>query len=522
MKTRSALLALFLAAPLMASQITVKTSHYINYPDAFNSQTMTISWQLFTGSADCTAGGGPVTTVTGVNQATGLTFDTGAATSFRLVADPNGNPSFARSEQNGPFVSWGVSPGDTATIMTPGDGRAMCVSGFTTNTYFARLYVGIQAFDACGVERSTFAPGETVYFRFAGGLTFEPEPQRVLAAGGSVNECTFLPEPPAYTTVHITTDPQTIPFTLPASNAEIPPGCASSPTTEITGNWRVVAYDSSCGCNRNQLNFTVAAGPPPAGCPITCPSDITVANETGACGAHVSFTPPAGATCNYASGALFPVGSTTVTCTGSASQTCTFKVNVNDEEGPSITVPADVTATAGPSCTASPSVGTASASDNCGSPTVSAARSDAQPLASPYPLGTTTITWTATDAASHSATDTQTVTVSAAPLTASATASPSRLWPPNHKLVPVTIGAAATGGCGTMTCAITAVSSNQPVFGPGQNKDPDWVIVDATHVQLRPERTQGKTRVYTITVTCTDGSSQTSTKQVEVTVENGS
>ena len=73
-----------------------------------------------------------------------------------------------------------------------------------------------------------------------------------------------------------------------------------------------------------------------------------------------------------------------------------------------------------------------------------------------------------------------------------------------------------------MTCAITAVSSNQPVFGPGQNKDPDWVIVDATHVQLRPERTQGKTRVYTITVTCTDGGGQTSTKQVDVTVDNGS
>src|SRR6185295_8953848 len=103
---------------------------------------------------------------------------------------------------------------------------------------------------------------------------------------------------------------------------------------------------------------------------------------------------------------------------------------------------------------------------NCGSPAVSAARSDAQPLASPYPLGTTTITWTATDAAGNSATDAQTVTVSAAPLSASATASPSRLWPPNHKLVPVTIGAGATGGCGTLVCAITAVSSNQPVFGP--------------------------------------------------------
>jgi hypothetical protein len=520
MTTRAAILFLSfgLALPVLASQITVKTAHYINDPDAFNSQTIAISYQLFNGSTDCTTGGGAVTTVTGVNQATGLTFETGPATSFRLVADPNGDPSFARSEQNGPFVSWGLTPGDTAAILTPGDGRGMCVSGFTTNTYFARLYVGIQAFDECGNLRTTFAPGETVYFRFAGGLTFEPEQQRVLAAGGSANECTFLPEPPAYATVHITTDPQTIPFTLPSSDAAIPPACASGNTTSILGNWRIVAYDPSCGCNRNQLNFTVSAVAP-SSCPITCPSDITVPATAAACGANVSFTPPAGATCSYASGALFGVGSTTVTCSNAA-QTCSFKVNVNDQQPPSIAAPADVSAIAGPSCTAAAAVGTATATDNCGSPTVSASRSDGQPLPSPYPIGTTTILWSAVDAGSNTATDTQTVTVSPAPLNTSLTAAPSRLWPPNHQLVPVTIAAATTGGCGAMTCAITGVTSNQPVFGPGQNKDPDWIIDDASHVRLRPERTQGQTRVYTITVTCTDGSSQTSTKHVTVSVAN--
>ena len=61
----------------------------------------------------------------------------------------------------------------------------------------------------------------------------------------------------------------------------------------------------------------------------------------------------------------------------------------------------------------------------------------------------------------------------------------------------------------------------EPVAGPGENKDPDWIIDDATLVRLRPERTQGRTRVYTITITCTDGSGQTSTKQVSVAVENG-
>ena len=595
------------AAPVMASQITVKTGHYINFPDAFNSQTITVSWQLFHGSTDCSSGGGPVTTVTGVNQATGLTFETGTATSFRLVADPNGDPSFARSEQNGPFVSWGVTPGDPATILTPGSGRAMCVSGFVSNTYVARLYVGIQAFDACGNQRSNFAPGETVYFRFAGGLTFNAEPLRVLAAGGTVNECTFLPEPPNYTTVHITSDPQTIAFTLPSTNAAIPPACTSSNTTAITGNWRVVTYDSPCGCNRNQLNFTVG-GTAPAGCPVNCPADITVQNDAGSCGANVTFPAPTGGgsgtvACNRASGSFFPIGSTTVTCTSSGGSTCSFNVTVNDDQDPSITAPSDITTSAGASCSAAPNVGTPVAADNCGAPAVSVARSDAQPLSAPYPLGTTTITWTATDANGNSSSDVQNVTVqdtmkpvltipanrsvvadssctktvdagtasavdncgsaavavarsdaqplaapyplgittltwtatdgsgnfsagnqsvivSAAPLTSSATVSPSWLWPPNHKLAPVTVSALTTGGCGTTTCAITDVRSNQAVFGPGQSKDPDWIIDDATHVRLRPERTGGKARVYTITVTCTDGSGQISKKELDVTVEN--
>ena len=602
-------LAVF-ALPLSAAQITVKTQNYINFPGTLETQTIGVSWQLFNGSTDCTTGGGPVTTVTGVDSVTGLTFDTGTATSFRLVADPNGNPMFARSEQNGPFVSWGASPGDTATINTPGDGRAMCVSGFTTNTYFARLYVGIQAFDACGNERSVFAPGETVYFRFAGGLTFNAEPHRVLAAGGSVNECTFLPEPPLYTTIHITSDPQIVPFTLPSSDAAIPPACTSSGTQHITGNWRIVAYDvPGCGCNRNQLNFTVDDTVSIPSCGITCPADIVTNTDPGACGANVSFTPPtdgsATVTCDHTSGSFFPTGTTTVTCSSSLGSSCDFDVTVNDDESPLISAPADVTASAGAACTATPAVGVPAATDNCGSPSVSGSRSDGQPLGDPYPLGTTSITWTATDAAGLTSSDTQTVTivdttapsiaappnaeaiadiatctkvvavgsatatdncgtatvsstrsdgeslaapyplgtttitwtavdgsgnstsatqtvkVTAAPLVVTATASQSFLWPPNHKLVPVTINATTSGGCGGVSCAITSVTSNQPVVGPGQGKDPDWIIDDATHVRLRPERTNGRTRVYTITVTCEDGGGQTSTYDVTVTVANG-
>ena len=39
------------------------------------------------------------------------------------------------------------------------------------------------------------------------------------------------------------------------------------------------------------------------------------------------------------------------------------------------------------------------------------------------------------------------------------------------------------------------------------NTAPDWEIVDSHHVRLRAERSgRGNGRVYTITITCTDGS----------------
>jgi HYR domain-containing protein len=53
------------------------------------------------------------------------------------------------------------------------------------------------------------------------------------------------------------------------------------------------------------------------------------------------------------------------------------------------------------------------ATDDCGSPTVSGIRSDGKALGDPYPVGNTTIGWTATDGNGNQATCTQTVTVTA-------------------------------------------------------------------------------------------------------------
>ncbi|HEY2976231.1 MAG TPA: choice-of-anchor Q domain-containing protein, partial [Pyrinomonadaceae bacterium] len=77
-------------------------------------------------------------------------------------------------------------------------------------------------------------------------------------------------------------------------------------------------------------------------CSLSCPTDISVPNDTDQCGAVVNYTAPSGTgcgtvTCDHPSGSFFPVGNTTVTCTSSAGPACSFKVTVNDTQGPTIT-----------------------------------------------------------------------------------------------------------------------------------------------------------------------------------------
>jgi len=368
-------LALAFAAPLSAGTVLVKLANYINFAGTTDTQTFNLSTQVFTGSTDCSSGGGSVTTTPHIDSVTGISLDVGAGNSVLLTADP-GTPQ-AMSEQRGLFVSWGADVSLSGTItFLPGDGRQICVAGYSgagVREYDARFYAGIQILDECGNEKYNWRPGDTIVIKVSGGLTFEPEQQRLLAAGGSVNECTFIPEGPAFTTVHIDSDPFTYTFVLPDSDSDIPAGCSGvGGTQHITGDWRVVAFDSSCGCNRAQTRFTVANdAPAPTPCTITCPDDITVSNDPGDCGAHVTYTPPAGATCDHASGAFFNVGTTTVTCTAGA-LSCNFEVTVTDDEAPSLgAITASATTLWPPNHQMVDVTVNYSATDNCSAPSCS-------------------------------------------------------------------------------------------------------------------------------------------------------
>jgi hypothetical protein len=95
--------------------------------------------------------------------------------------------------------------------------------------------------------------------------------------------------------------------------------------------------------------------------------------------------------------------------------------------------------------------------------------------------------------------------------TTSVTVSPSYLWPPNHKMVPVSLTQSSSDNCGSTTQSCT-VTSNQDIDG-----DVAWV---GGQLQLRAGRDPGDHagRTYTITCTATDSSGNTTSSSATVTV----
>ena len=181
-----------------------------------------------------------------------------------------------------------------------------------------------------------------------------------------------------------------------------------------------VTEDGTTGASCS-FTVTVTEGAAPT---ITCPPDKT-ATANSNCQATVDPGSPTTTgsgvtvTSSRIDGLLlsdpYPAGVTTITWTASNSSgtvSCQQAITVNDTTAPTITCPADITTgnDAG-QCSAAVAPGTATATDNCDIPTVTGTRSDAQALNAPYPKGTTTITWTATDGSGNVASCTQTVTI---------------------------------------------------------------------------------------------------------------
>ena len=137
------------------------------------------------------------------------------------------------------------------------------------------------------------------------------------------------------------------------------------------------------------------------------------------------------------------------------------------------------------------------------------------------PIGTHTLTLTVTDPDGESDSTEVTITVAdtTAPSIDAVSVSPSVLWPPNHKMVPATVTVSASEHCsGGATCTITSVSSSESANASGDgNTSSDWEITGDLTLNVRSERAGGGSgRVYTVTVTCTDGAGNATTKTVTI------
>jgi uncharacterized repeat protein (TIGR01451 family) len=171
--------------------------------------------------------------------------------------------------------------------------------------------------------------------------------------------------------------------------------------------------------NSTVRSFTVTVQADASACTLDCPDDITVNTDTNSCGAVVTYPEATASTeCgtvsySHASGDVFPVGTTIVTVTTTAGRSCSFRVTVNDTQAPTISCPANINANASATaCQAVVNPGTATATDNCPTGlTVKGVRDDGDPLNAAYPIGTTTITWTATDKSGNTTSCEQTVKV---------------------------------------------------------------------------------------------------------------
>ncbi len=200
------------------------------------------------------------------------------------------------------------------------------------------------------------------------------------------------------------------------------------------------------------------------------PTNITVSNDAGVCGAKVNWTAAtasdncAGATIasSHVSGQQFPIGTTTVTYTATDAAgnitTASFTVTVNDTEKPVINgLPANITVANDASvCGANVSWTAPTVSDNCGGASIASSHVSG----TQFPVGTTAVTYTATDASGNqvSASFTVTVTDNEAPK--------AKCQPVTITLVNgiATVTAAVVNNGSTDNCGIASLSLSKTSF----------------------------------------------------------
>ncbi len=368
-------------------------------------------------------------------------------------------------------------------IITVADNQAPVFAGCPTNISIntdaglctaVATYTAPTATDACDGSR-------TVACSPASGTAFPKGTTTVTCtasdASGNNGSCSFTvtvadnqgpvvtcPGPISVTENPIGSGSATATFTATANDTcdgSRPVTCTpASGSSFPIGVTTVTCTASDTSGNSGSCSFTVTVA---QGCTITCPANVTANTAPGQCGANVTYAAPTTGsncgtvTCIPASGALFPKGTTTVTCSTTAGPSCSFTVTVNDNQGPVVTCPGPISVTESPAGSGSATATfTATANDACdGSRSVTCTPASG----SSFPIGVTTVTCSASDTSGNSGSCSFTVTVGIA-CTISCPGNVTTNVAAGQCAASVTYPAPTTAaGCGTVTCTPASGSS---------------------------------------------------------------
>jgi hypothetical protein len=284
------------------------------------------------------------------------------------------------------------------------------------------------------------------------------------------------------------------------------------------------ATDAVGNSESDVQTITVIDNTPPT--LLTTPADVELHTGAGAtsCGVTINNldatlgTGSASDSCSTAtvvrSGVpannIFPVGETTISYTavdaaGNSSAPVTQKVTVVDDTPPTISAPADTTVNADTgSCSATgANLGTPTTADNC------AVASVTNNAPSTLPLGETTVTWTVTDGAGHTATAAQKVTV--------VDNQNPTISAPANKTVNADAGSCGASGVllGSPTtadnCSVASVTNDAPASYPVGTTTVTWTVTDGS----------GRTATAPQLVTVVDNQNPTITAPADKTLYTG-
>ncbi|MDX6503095.1 MAG: hypothetical protein QOE29_220, partial [Gaiellaceae bacterium] len=323
-------------------------------------------------------------------------------------------------------ASFSVTVQDTTdpTVSVPGTTTASATSASGATVTFSAsasdLVDGSISPDCSPSSGSTFALGTT-------GVTCSATDSHGNTGSASFNVVVTDDGNPTVSVPANITTPATgaggaaVTYSVSASDAIDPSpavGCdKASGSTFVVGTTTVTCTATDNGGNTGSASFTVTVtdGVSPI---VTVPGNITT-EATGSGGAAVSFSASAnddvdGArtpSCSPGSGATFPIGATTVTCTAQDSSGNTgsnsFTVTVRDTTAPVLTVPGTVVgqATTLDGATVTFTVGATDSVDGSLAATCNKASGTL------FPFGSTTVTCSASDTHSNSASASFTVRV---------------------------------------------------------------------------------------------------------------